>query len=67
MWKNQGSWNSFHAKFIPNSSIDRINYDISLSTITILNNHKKVHTCPFLRDYLWNNMYIYGVNYFSLV
>ena len=22
MWKNQGSWNSFHAKLIPNSSID---------------------------------------------
>ena len=21
MWKNQGSWNSFHAKLIPNSSI----------------------------------------------
>ena len=20
MWKNQGSWNSFHAKLIPNSS-----------------------------------------------
>ena len=22
MWKNQGSWNSFHAKLIPNSSIN---------------------------------------------
>ncbi|RUL59869.1 hypothetical protein EHV08_08965 [Prevotella koreensis] len=22
MWKNQGSWNSFHAKLIPNSRIN---------------------------------------------
>ena len=30
MWKNQGSWNFFHAKLIPNSSIkvDEENKDI---------------------------------------
>lgn len=25
MWKKQGSWNFFHAKLIPNSSIDTTN------------------------------------------
>ena len=67
MCKNQGSWNSFHAKLIPNSSIDRINYDISLNTITILNNHKKSTLVHFLeRNY--KIIYIFTVwSYFSLV
>ena len=31
MWKKQGSWNFFHAKLIPNSSI---NNKVTLSTPT---------------------------------
>ena len=36
MWKNQGSWNFFHTKLIPNSSI-------LFSQEMTLNNPKKVY------------------------
>ena len=50
MWKNQGSWNFFHTKLIPNSSITKcflakIKYfyecDIKLSSQVKHNNSKK--------------------------
>ena len=40
MWKNQGSWNFFHAKLIPNSSIYHLylmsrQIDLPLKSITL--------------------------------
>ena len=37
MWKNQGSWNFFHTKLIPNSSIKREKNKIT----DIVINHKR--------------------------
>ena len=41
MWKNQGSWNSFHAKLIPNSSIYSAALGLYNSRIVKLINKKK--------------------------